>query len=73
MHTVNIISEVRSSLLHINYTNKLWNFLGGPVVTTSPSNAAGTGLIPGQGATIPRCLVAKTPKHKNSHTATQTL
>ena len=70
MHTVNIISELRTSLLRINYTNKLWNFLGGPVVNTSPSNAGGTGLIPGQGAKIPTGLVAKTPKHKNSHTVT---
>ena len=29
------------------------DFLGGPVVKTSSSNAGGAGLIPGQGAKIP--------------------
>ena len=35
---------------------------GGPVVKTSPSNAAGTGLIPGPGAKIPH---ASRPKNQN--------
>ena len=34
------------------------------MVKTSPSNAGGVGSIPGQGAKIPTCLVAKKPKHK---------
>ena len=38
---------------------KSWDFPGGPVVKTSPSNAGGMGWIPG-----PTCLVAKKPKHK---------
>ena len=42
----------------------LWDFPGGPVVKTSPSNAAGMGLIPGWGAKIPTCLMAKEPKRK---------
>ena len=34
-----------------------WCFsLGGPVVKTSPSNAGGTGSIPGWGAKIPHAL-----------------
>ena len=37
-----------------------WDFLGGPVVQTSPSNAGTMGLIPGQGAKIPLALG---PKH----------
>ena len=30
-----------------------WDFPGGPVVKTSPSNAGGVGSIPGQGAKMP--------------------
>ena len=37
---------------------------GSPVVKTSPSSAEGVGLIPGWGAKIPRCLVAREPKQK---------
>ena len=36
---------------------------GGPVVKTSSSSAGHVGSIPGQGAKIPTCLVAK--KYKN--------
>ena len=32
---------------------KSWDFPGGPVVKTSPSNEGGAGSIPGQGAKIP--------------------
>ena len=39
-----------------------WDFPGGPVVKTSPSNVGGVGLIPGQGAKIPH---ASQPKTKN--------
>ena len=38
------------------------DFPGGPVVKTSPSNAGGQGLIPGQGAKIPHALG---PKNQN--------
>ena len=38
------------------------DFPGGPVVKTSPSNAGGAGLIPGQGAKIPH---ASRPKNQN--------
>ena len=38
------------------------DFLGGPVVKTSPSNAGGVGSIPGQGAKIPHALW---PKNQN--------
>ena len=31
----------------------LWDFPGGPVAKTSPSNAGGAGSIPGGGARIP--------------------
>ena len=40
----------------------LWDLLGGPVVKTSPSNAGGAGLIPGQGAGIPH---ASGPKNQD--------
>ena len=39
--------------------NGYWDFPGGPVVTTSPSNAGGAGSIAGQGAKIPRALRPK--------------
>ena len=38
------------------------DFPGSPVVKTSPSNAGGAGLIPGQGAKIPHVLW---PKNQN--------
>ena len=38
------------------------DFPGGPVVKTSPSNAAGTDSIPGRGAKI---LHASKPKNQN--------
>ena len=38
------------------------DFPGGPVVKTSPSNAAGVGLIPGPGAKIPH---ASGPKNQH--------
>ena len=37
---------------------------GGPVIKTSPSNAGGMGLIPGQGAKIPHVSWPEKPKHK---------
>ena len=39
-----------------------WEFLGGPAVKTSPSNAGVAGSIPGQGAKIPHAL---RPKNQN--------
>ena len=39
-----------------------WDFPGGSVLKTSPSNAWGVGLIPGQGARIPH---ASRPKKKD--------
>ena len=41
-----------------------WDFPGGPVAKTSPSNAGGAGSIPGQGAKIPHASWPKKPKHK---------
>ena len=38
------------------------DFPGGRVVKTSPSNAGGVGLIPGQG---PKTLLASQPKSQN--------
>ena len=44
-------------------TQRRWCFSpGGPVVKTSPSNAGGTGSIPGQGPKIP---CASQPKNQN--------
>ena len=42
---------------HIHlFKSKIEDFPSGPVVKTSPSNAGCAGLIPGQGAKIPRTL-----------------
>ena len=35
------------------YNNGFRDFLGGPVVKTSPYNAEGVGSIPGQGTKVP--------------------
>ena len=40
------------------------DFPGGPGVETSPSNAGGAGLIPGQGVKIPHTSWPKKTKHK---------
>ena len=52
------------SLEHQHLVLNLGNFPGGPVVKTSPSNASGVGLIPGQGAKILHASQPKNPKHK---------
>ena len=44
--------------------NQGWDFHGGPVVNSLPSNAGGTGSIPGQGAKIPRASQPKNLEHK---------
>ena len=41
---------------------QIWDFPGGPVVKTSPSNAGGAGSIPGRGAGI---LCASWPENQN--------
>ena len=51
-------SEPGEGLFKITY----WDFPGGPVVKTSPSNAGGAGSIPGPRAKIPR---ASQPKNQN--------
>ena len=43
-------------------TETCWEFLGCPVVKTSPSYTGGVGLIPGQAAMIPH---ASWPKNQN--------
>ena len=43
--------------------NQRWDFPGGPVVKTSPSNAGGAGSVLGQGTKIPQALWPKKPKH----------
>ena len=42
--------------MQIREIKDFWDFPGSPVVKTSPSNAEGVGLIPGQGAKIPLAL-----------------
>ena len=54
------ISE--NSLKYINIKRHSGDFPGSPVVRTSPSNAGGAGLIPGQGVKIPH---ASRPKNQN--------
>ena len=45
------------------------DFTGGPVVKTSPSNAGGTGLIPGWGAKISHASLAKNQNIKQKQGA----
>ena len=46
----------------------LWDFPGGPVVKTLPSNAEGMGSIPSREAKIPHASWSKKPKHKTKAT-----
>ena len=41
-----------------------WDFPGGPVVKTSPSNEGGAGSIPGGGARIPHASWPESQEHK---------
>ena len=50
------------SVQDLDYKRERWDFPGGPVVKTSPSNAGGAGSIPGRGAKIPH---ASRPKNQN--------
>ena len=43
----------------------MWDFPGGPVIETLPSNARGAGLIPDWDARIPNILQPKKPKCRN--------
>ena len=45
-------------------TEDVCDFPGGPVDKTSPSNAGGVGLIPGQGAKLPHASQPKKPNPK---------
>ena len=49
------------------YIKGSWDFPGGPVVKTSPSNAGGAGSIPGRGAKIPHALWPKNQSIKRSN------
>ena len=42
-----------------------WDFPGGPVVQTPPSNAELPGLVPGQGAKLPHASGTKKKKERN--------
>ena len=44
------------------------DFPGGPVVETLPANTGDVGLIPGQGAKIPTCLMTAPPPQKKGRT-----
>ena len=53
---------IRSVYLIVLESKVFWDFPGGPVVKTSPSNAGDVGSIPGRAAKIPHALQ---PKHQN--------
>ena len=63
-NTVQLLLFDEVSLLSLmSPKNKpLWDFPGGPVVKTSPSNSGGADSIPGQGTKIPH---ASQPKNQN--------
>ena len=67
--------EVGKQYWYMRSSNRLpkaklhtWDFPGGPVVKTSPSNAGGAGLIPALGPKIPR---ASKPKKKKAKCKTE--
>jgi len=45
----------------MDFKTQFWDLPGGPVIKTSPSDAGGAGLIPGQGVKIPH---VSQPKNK---------
>ena len=53
------INPITSAGIENNQKVAFWDFPGSPVLTTSPSNAKDTGLIPGQAAKIPHALWSK--------------
>ena len=55
------------SMAKIQKKKKFRDFLGGPVVKTSPSNAGGVGSIPGQGAKIPHASWPNNQNIKQKH------
>ena len=56
------LCEVKVSKLVELKQSDSWDFPGGPVVKTSPSNVGGVGSVPGQRAKIPH---ASWPKNQN--------
>ena len=58
-----MIKVIKNGKIQVfNILKNLWDFPGGPVVETSPSDVGGVGSIPGQGAKIPH---ASWPKNQN--------
>ena len=55
-----IVEDLYQNIKNIH----LWDFPGGPVAKTSPSNAGGAGSIPGLGAKIPHSLLPKSQNIK---------
>ena len=54
------LGMIPSRSIHVVANGKIsWDFPGGPVVKTSPSNAGGAGSIPGWGAKVPHALGPK--------------
>jgi len=53
------------------YFKDLWDFPGGLVVRTSPSDAGAAGSIPHWEAKIPHTLKPKKPKHETEATLCQ--
>ena len=56
------LTLIRMTIIKKIRNSKCWDFPGSPVVKTSPSNAGGAGLIPGQGTKVPQ---ASRPKNQN--------
>jgi len=52
-------------LSHMPLESDFWDFPGGPMVKTLPSNAYGVGSIPGQGTRILHALWLQKQKTKN--------
>ena len=57
-----LLSKIDKEILKLK-NKRTWDFLGGPVVKTSPSNAGGASSIPGQGTKIPHASQPKTQKN----------
>ena len=58
------LREKKFVIQKLHSTNAYQDFLGGPVVKTSPSNTGGAGSNPSQGAKISHMPQGQKPKHE---------
>ena len=58
------VTKQNVNVIYTNIIKMMWDFPGGPMVKTSPSNAGGNGSIHSQGTKIPHGSWPKNQKRK---------